>query len=278
MKAGSAFTDAPQDRAGVFYTPTTNTTVYLRVLSVSGGLTAYVPNAGSSYSSAWASIQQVGSSAIVNPWVLSGNNVVNTSGNVGIGTTAPLTKLHVQTANNTSMYVESTTTDNNGMVIFNANTNQSWANNWHEFLMFQNQGTTIGHISGGSNGSAMTYNTTSDYRLKTDLKNYSGLALVNKIKTYDFAWKKDSSRMYGVLAHELQAVIPYMVTGNKDAVDATGNILPQAVDYSKLTPILVKAIQEQEIEINKLKAEKELMEKSIQMIQRRLLTLENKKK
>jgi hypothetical protein len=80
------------------------------------------------------------------------------------------------------------------------------------------------------------------------------------------------------MAHELQAVIPYMVTGNKDAVDATGNILPQAVDYSKLTPILVKAIQEQEIEINKLKAEKELMEKSIQMIQRRLLTLENKKK
>jgi hypothetical protein len=57
------------------------------------------------------------------------------------------------------------------------------------------------------------------------------------------------------------------------------------VDYSKLTPILVKAVQEQdvtikaqEIEINKLKAEKELMEKSIQMIQQRLLILENKKK
>ena len=95
MKAGSAFTDAPQDRAGVFYTPTTNTTVYLRVLSVSGGLTAYVPNAGSNYSSAWASIQQVGSSAIVNPWVLSGNDVYNTSGKVGIGNSAPTQALDV---------------------------------------------------------------------------------------------------------------------------------------------------------------------------------------
>ena len=91
--------------------------------------------------------------------------------------------------------------------------------------------------------------------------------------------------MYGVMAHELQSVLPYAVTGQKDAVDATGKIIPQAVDYSKLTPILIKAIQEQdatikaqEIEINKLKAEKELMEKSILMIQRRLLTLENKKK
>jgi hypothetical protein len=91
--------------------------------------------------------------------------------------------------------------------------------------------------------------------------------------------------MYGFVAHELQEVIPYLVSGTKDAVDANGKIIPQSVDYSKLTPILVKAIQEQdvtlkaqEIEINKLKAEKELMEKSIQMIQQRLLILENKKK
>lgn len=33
MKAGTAYTDAPQDKAIVFYTPTTNMTVYLRVLN-----------------------------------------------------------------------------------------------------------------------------------------------------------------------------------------------------------------------------------------------------
>lgn len=95
MKAGNGYSDAPQDKAVVFYTPTANTTVYLRVISVSGGITAYTPNPSSNYSSTWATIQQVGSSAIVNPWVLSGNNVYNTSGNVGIGNNAPTSKLDV---------------------------------------------------------------------------------------------------------------------------------------------------------------------------------------
>lgn len=98
MKAGSAFSDAPQDKAVVYYTPTTNMTVYLRVLTVSGGITAYAPNAGSNYSSTWATIQQVGSSAIVNPWVLSGTNVYNTTGKVGIGTTNPTVPLEVNGA------------------------------------------------------------------------------------------------------------------------------------------------------------------------------------
>lgn len=98
MKAGSAYSDAPQDKAVVFYTPTTNTTVYLRVLTVSGGVTAYAPNPSSSYSSTWATIQQVGSSAIVNPWVLNGNNVYNTTGKVGIGTTNPTVPLEVNGA------------------------------------------------------------------------------------------------------------------------------------------------------------------------------------
>jgi hypothetical protein len=89
MKAGNTYSDAPQDKAVVYYTPTTNTTVYLRVLTVSGGIVAYAPAVGNNYSSAWASVQQIGSSAIVNPWVLSGNDVYNNSGKVGIGTSSP---------------------------------------------------------------------------------------------------------------------------------------------------------------------------------------------
>lgn len=193
---------------------------------------------------------------------------LNSNGYLGIGTNAPNRKLHVLSADNSSVYIESTTSDNNGMVILNANTTQNWSNNWHEFVIFQNQGNYIGTISAVSNGSGIAYNTTSDYRLKTDLKNYSGLDLVNKIKTYDYAWKKDSSRMYGVMAHELQAVLPYMVTGEKDAVDATGQIIPQAVDYSKLTPILVKAIQEQNEKLELQKQEIEELKKEILAIKK----------
>lgn len=95
MKAGSAYTDAPQDKAVVFYTPTANTTVYLRVVSVNGGVVAYAPPVGNNYSSTWATIQQVGSSAFVNPWVLTGSDVYNITGKVGIGTNTPAYTLDV---------------------------------------------------------------------------------------------------------------------------------------------------------------------------------------
>jgi hypothetical protein len=195
---------------------------------------------------------------------------------VGIGTASPSRRLHVQSSDQVSLYVESTTSDNNGKVILNGNTNQNWSAGWHEFMMFQNQGTTIGQIT-APNGSSVSYNTTSDYRLKKDLKPFKGLDLINRLKTYDYAWKLDDSRMYGFMAHELQEVLPYIVTGQKDAVDSNGKIIPQTVDYSKLTPILVKAIQEQEQKINQLKKEKESLEKTLLMIQRRLLKLEKKR-
>jgi hypothetical protein len=202
---------------------------------------------------------------------------IKDNGYFGIGTANPRAKLHVQTGDNNSVYIESTTNDNNGMIILNANTNQSWANSWHEFTMFQNQGTTIGHITAASNGSAVNYNTTSDYRLKTDIKDYSGLDLVKKIKTYDYAWKKDGSRMHGVMAHELQAVIPYLVTGNKDAVDAEGKIIPQVVDYSKLTPILLKAIQEQDLKLKEQQNQIDFLKQQLLIIADKLKSIENAK-
>ena len=115
MKAGSAFTDAPQDKAIVYYTPTVNTTVFLRVINVSGTITAYAPSAASGYSSSWASIQQIGSSAIINPWTLSGTNTFNTTGNVGIGTSSPTTKLDV--TGNVNVTGKINLTDPSGNVI-----------------------------------------------------------------------------------------------------------------------------------------------------------------
>ena len=104
------------------------------------------------------------------------------------------------------------------------------------YILFTAGSTDTGSIT--SNGTTTTYAITSDYRLKQDLKDYDALNLLSKIKTYDYQWKLDNTRMYGVLAHELQDIIPYAVVGEKDAEKMQG------VDYSKLIPILIKSIQE----------------------------------
>jgi hypothetical protein len=89
--------------------------------------------------------------------------------------------------------------------------------------------------------------------------------------------------MYGVKAHELQQVLPYLVSGKKDEVDKDGKLIPQTVDYGKLTPILVKAIQEQDsvikeqgAQIQNLKREKEIIEKRLSDIGRILKKIEKK--
>ena len=94
---------------------------------------------------------------------------------------------------------------------------------------------------------------TSDYRLKEDAQEFSGLELVNRIQVYDYAWKANGNREYGVMAHELQAELPYLVTGSKDEVDADGQPRIQRVNYAKLVPVLLRAIQEQQEMISDLR-------------------------
>jgi hypothetical protein len=96
-------------------------------------------------------------------------------------------------------------------------------------------------------GSATSYNTTSDYRLKEDLKDFNGLEMISNISVYDYKWKVDNTRSYGVMAHELQEVLPDAVSGEKDAEEMQG------VDYSKIVPLLIKSIQELKAEIELLK-------------------------
>jgi hypothetical protein len=132
------------------------------------------------------------------------------------------------------------------VVVFNDATtgiNIMDSSNNGQLMIFNNSGAVqIGSIT--TNGSITAYNVTSDYRLKQDLKDYNGLNLLSKIKTYDYEWKSNKSRMYGVIAHELAEILPYAVHGEKDAKDM------QQVDYSKIVPILIKAIQELNAKFN----------------------------
>jgi hypothetical protein len=112
-------------------------------------------------------------------------------------------------------------------------------------IYFSNPNGIVGSIS--TNGSATSYTTSSDYRLKEDLQEIKGLERVSALKVYDFKWKDSEERSEGVLAHELEEVMPYAVTGEKDGEQMQG------VDYSKIVPVLIKAIQELKTEIDSLK-------------------------
>ena len=106
-----------------------------------------------------------------------------------------------------------------------------------DFYRFRYQGTQVGSIAVGTVATA--YNTSSDYRLKEDVQPMTGAsARVQSLKPCNFAWKADGSRTDGFLAHEAQAVVPEAVTGEKDGEEM------QAIDQSKLVPLLTAALQE----------------------------------
>ena len=139
-------------------------------------------------------------------------------------------------------------TTENGIAMRNTN-----GGNNGNYMVFQNSG-------GGQSGSisqtgatSVNYGSGSDYRLKEDLKEFNGLDKVLAIKTYDFKWINENKRDYGVLAHELQEIIASAVVGEKDDLYEDETIKTQMVDYSKIVPILIKAIQELKAEIDQLK-------------------------
>jgi hypothetical protein len=110
----------------------------------------------------------------------------------------------------------------------------------------------IGNIS--VNTTAVTYNTTSDYRLKENIAPMTGaLAKIAALKPCTYTWKTNGVAGQGFIAHELQAVVPQCVTGEKDEVYKNGNPKYQGVDTSFLVATLVAAIQELKNEIDILK-------------------------
>ena len=155
--------------------------------------------------------------------------IVLNSGNVGIGITSPTYKLHVASSNNVSIFEDTSNASGAAFIVFNRPSVFS-----------------MGSITRNGSANSVSYNTGSDYRLKEDLKDFNALDLVNNITAYDYKWKDVEQRDYGFIAHELKQTLPNVVTGEKDGEKMQG------VDYSKLTPILLKAIQELEARLKEL--------------------------
>ena len=114
-------------------------------------------------------------------------------------------------------------------------------------ILFRDNGdNTRGTITVSTSGTV--YNTTSDYRLKENIAPMTGaLDKVALLKPVTYTWKETGDSGQGFIAHELQAVVPECVTGEKDAVEQRDDkefIVPQGIDTSFLVATLTAAIQE----------------------------------
>jgi hypothetical protein len=125
------------------------------------------------------------------------------------------------------------------------------------YVRFYNAtGNGCGDITRVGTTNAVTYGTTSDYRLKESVQPMTGaLAKVALLKPVTYIWKDCKEAAEGFIAHELQEVIPTAVSGQKDGVDEQGNPKYQNVDASYVVATLTAAIQELKAELDTVKAE-----------------------
>ncbi len=129
--------------------------------------------------------------------------------------------------------------------------NTSGSANYYPFS-FSNSNGVVGSIA--ASGTATAYNTTSDRRLKERIGNtHLGLAELMQIPVRDFNYISDprKTREQGFIAQELYKVYPSAVTvGGDDPKEK-----PWQIDYGRLTPLLLRAVQQQQEEISALKTE-----------------------
>jgi hypothetical protein len=117
------------------------------------------------------------------------------------------------------------------------------------FAVFTNSSDQQAGSISQTGSTTVSYNTSSDYRLKENITDApSASDSIDAIQIRSFDWKADGSHQkYGVIAQELEAIAPEAVSRGEKEDDMWG------VDYSKLVPMMVKAIQELKAEIAILK-------------------------
>jgi hypothetical protein len=166
---------------------------------------------------------------------------IDSSGNLLVGTTAnPNTaKIAIGPTAQNGISIESNSTS----VVMNQ-------------ILFKNPNGIVGGIT--TSGTSTSFNTSSDYRLKENIAPMMGaLGIVQQLKPVTYNWKTDGAAGQGFIAHELQAVVPECVTGEKDAVETVDEFdkdgkkigtkeVPkyQGIDTSFLVATLTAAIQE----------------------------------
>ena len=175
--------------------------------------------------------------------------VVGTGGDIFVGQTSTITPGSGNTTHGTCL-------QDGGRLflsadgVFSLSLNRSDSG---ELTNFHRAGAFKGSINITTSG--VSYNTSSDHRLKENVADMTGaIDRVKQLAPKRFNFIEDADNTVdGFLAHEAQAVVPEAVTGEHNEVDEDGNAVMQGIDQAKLVPLLTGALQEAIAEIETLK-------------------------
>tara|TARA_R110002167_G_scaffold302782_1_gene507094 strand:- start:560 stop:1621 length:1062 start_codon:yes stop_codon:yes gene_type:complete len=183
-----------------------------------------------------------------------------TATGLGIGTASPTSRLHVKNATDISMDAQANgqvRVEGNGYalgVALNGSGAFIYQNSSARFMAFGNNETeqvrltTAGalHVT----NDVVAFSTTpSDRRLKKNIKDIDyGLDTIMSLNPKQYDWKEDNRHDIGFIAQEVEEVIPEIVKDNEWFDEKI-----KTLDYEKLTAVLIKAVQEQQDQINELK-------------------------
>ena len=183
----------------------------------------------------------------------------------GTGTTSTTERMRIESSGKVIIGVNPNATYSQGFSSLNGkqdSSNDSTDSRTH--YEFRNPNGAVGTIA--TSGSATAYNTSSDYRLKTDAQPMTGAsARVQALNPVNFEWVSDGTRVDGFLAHEAQAVVPECVTGTKDGMmdeeyqvsAATGDIYTAGVEagFNEVSAAIEASPAYYDVDGNIIKAE-----------------------
>ncbi len=186
------------------------------------------------------------------------NTMAIMGGNVGIGTLSPSRKFEVfdYIQSYVAMVKNSYPSGGDGLRVVLQASSPGNGDRFVEFL--RNGGSDYSGYICGDNATGVFYTTLSDRRLKMNIEDYyGGIEMLKNIKVRKYEMRAaPGKKQIGFIAQELLEVYPQAVSGNPE-----GNVEedPMGIDYGRVTPLLVSAIQEQQKMIEELKSEIELL-------------------
>ena len=126
----------------------------------------------------------------------------------------------------------------------------------------------LGNASVTVIGGQVAWTAASDSRIKKNIVNSTyGLATVLKLRPVEYNLTSNDLKQVGFIAQEVQKLVPEVVTG-KEGDLSKGEIL--GITYSNLVPVLTKAIQEQQKQIEdqnaKIAAQQKQIEELIKLV------------